>query len=75
MTPTIGRIVHYYACTDEGDADGPYAGIITAVHQPTERDPQRCDLVTFGPHSMYHHCGVPFSETPTPLFWTWPPRV
>jgi len=68
--PSIGRIVHFTG--PDGDP-GPYAGIIVRVHG--DEKATVVDLVTFGPHSMYHNNHVPFSRDPAPGHWTWPPRA
>lgn len=77
MQPTIGRMVHFTGCDEEGGCTGPYAAIVTKVHPATENDVERVDLVTFGPQSIYFQLQVQvaFSAEPTPLFWSWPPRV
>lgn len=76
MKPSLGRIVHYRAPQECGGET--YAAIVVRVHD----DGTTCDLVTFGPHSMYHNNGIAMgaadpSEASGPDFgrWFWPPRV
>lgn len=71
MKPTVGRIVHFYG---DGELDlDPYAGIITRV-RTVDDGWDICDIVTFGPQSMYHQQEVEFSPTPKAGCWSWPPR-
>ncbi len=72
MTPSVGRIVHYYVL------DSPNAAIIVDV--ATDSAKAFVTLVVFGkgywgdePSSFVRD--VPFSETPKINHWTWPPRV
>jgi hypothetical protein len=85
--PSVGRIVHYYR-NDLGDLGAigvnvPIAAIITFVQEKGDLHPMQVDS-----ENRYHvtltgffigaqEClgTTPFSETPKPGHWTWPPRV
>lgn len=71
MTQSVGRIVHYQS---HGTPNGEYlseprAAIIAAVGEGGS-----CSLVVFNPEGLYFS-KVPFSETPLPGHWSWPPRA
>lgn len=70
MTPTVGRIVHFYAGSQNPDGN-PFAAIVTDVK--FSGGLYILDLVTFGQGSIYFHSNV------LPLAagygWTWPPKV
>ncbi len=71
MKPTIGRIVHY-SPKHSPDQDGldTFAALVTSA------DGTLVDLAVFPPGTdMFTISAVPFSETPAPGSWTWPPRV
>lgn len=70
--PSIGRVVHYHSYGTPGGEyqPEPRAAIITAVHQ--DGDVSLCIL---NPTGMFFNQDVPFSTTPQPGHWTWPPRV
>lgn len=73
MRPSVGRIVHYQAYgTPGGEFPSlPRAAIIAAVvDEPTAL----CDVVVFNPTGLFFN-RCPFSETPKPGHWSWPPRV
>jgi len=76
--PSIGRIVHYQS---HGSPDGqhksePRAAVITAVVKDDgEGDGLLVSLCVLNPTGMYFDPQVPFSETPKPGCWRWPPRV
>ena len=68
--PSLGRIVHFappQECAGPESLD-VYAGIITRVHEGDvdAAAPDKVDICTFGPGSVYHQFGIPFSETATP---------
>lgn len=78
MTPTVGRIVHYYASVAEEDE--PHAAMITAVRPDVEAGPGHVDLAIFDHNGLWFHTLVPFrdnvgGEDATGECWTWPPRV
>lgn len=74
MKPTVGRIVHYYSETaDEELNKKPHAALVVHVYanpdayvglQVFARLPKEYDMRT----------SAPFSETPKPGHWSWPPR-
>lgn len=84
--PTVGRIVHYQS---HGSPDGKYtpqprAAVVTAISVtlapgstlPSVGEPTSAvDLCVLNPEGMYFNRGVPFSETPQPGHWNWPPRA
>lgn len=72
--PTIGRIVHYYPQSyGLGIPLGePQPAIITRLH--TAAVAGAVALEVFGFPEKVIHRGVPFSPTPRPGFWSWPPR-
>ncbi len=70
--PSIGRMVHYQSL---GSADGtflpePRAAIVTAVGGDG-----MVSLAVMNPNGLYFNTAVPFSESPEPGHWSWPPRV
>lgn len=68
LEPTVGRIVHYQGFTQTE----PLAAIITAVYEATDR----VSLTVFLPvGAAQPRPSVPFSETPEPGHWNWPPRT
>lgn len=65
--PTVGRIVHYHNEVNPN----PLAAIVTYVFKnPADG---MCGLHVFGTEESDRN-GVPFSETPKPGHWSWPPR-
>jgi hypothetical protein len=83
MKPTVGRIVHYQAYGTPGGEHPslPRAAIITAVHHQPKTDTEEpgplsssVDLCVLNPTGQFFNQGVPFSETPKPGCWSWPPR-
>ena len=73
--PTVGRIVH---CYDFGgwdkESDAPKLGrlrpgIICAVPETGD-----CEVAVIG-LGLGYATPMPFSETPKPGCWTWPPRT
>lgn len=75
QAPTIGRVVIFTARNDERvEDDGTrvttidtYPGTIVKVH-----DDGVVDLVTFGPHSVYHHNGVRYGAHGQAGTWNYP---
>lgn len=74
MTPTVGRIVHYY---DDGyGGPRPMAAMITFV-----RSVDNVDLVVFrnsmpsGYADVLGYINVSLSDEPKHGCWTWPTRV
>lgn len=74
QAPTIGRIIIFTASNTES-VDGhvrtvkidSYPGIIVRAH-----DGGVVDIVTFGPHSMYHNNGIPFDPHGRSGTWMYP---
>jgi len=74
--PSVGRIVHWFPDTADSQYNQvPHAAIITYVDfVETEIDLQIFVPLRFiGYNTMLQK--VPFSETPKPGHWCWPPRV
>lgn len=69
--PTIGRIVHYQSYGTPGGEflPEPRAAIITAVSGET------VSLCILNPTGMFFNENLPYSSTPKPGHWSWPPRV
>jgi hypothetical protein len=66
LKPTIGRIVHF-----TGKNKKTYAAIITdttGVHWEV-------NLTVFNLNLQTYERDIPYSETPKPMHWNWPPRV
>lgn len=86
QTPTVGRIVHYQAYGTPGGehASVPRAAIITNVVTLRSMTPSSpvgdtfeyiVSLCVLNPTGMFFNERVPFSETPKPGHWNWPPRT
>ena len=79
MKPSIGRIVHYQSYGTPGGEylPEPRAAIITQVNCNHEAHDTNglCGLAILNPTGMFFNAAVPYSETPTPGHWNWPPRV
>lgn len=82
--PTVGRIVHYqsHGSPNGQHASLPRAAVITEVHEKPLAEGQTIPEVSFvvglcvlNPTGQYFDRMVPFSPTPMPGFWSWPPRV
>ena len=73
MTPTVGRIVHYQSFGTPGGEylPEPRAAIITTV---TSAGGHKVGLAVLNPSGLFFNDAVPFSETPKPGHWNWPPR-
>lgn len=77
MTPTVGRIVHYYVEDAHkqapGMGQGPYAAIVTRVHSNVI-----VDLMVLQPADVRHAGSVTKLEEAaedSASYWTWPPRI
>lgn len=88
QTPSVGRIVHYQSYgTPNGEyLPEPRAAIITEVKPGTAVVRQEgrnsapefsfesvVSLAVINPTGMLFNENVPFSETPRPGHWNWPP--
>ena len=78
MTPTIGRIVHWYGATSDPDVmDGPHAALITCVVPEGSGWPKGfvnlCVYELDGSKTFGMRAG--FSDSPMPGCWCWPPRA
>jgi hypothetical protein len=71
---TVGRIVHFYPQSYVLGAPlgQPQAAIVTFVHNIAI--PGSVAIEVFGHDEKVRHRGVPFSPTPKPGHWSWPPR-
>lgn len=72
MKATVGRTVHYQAYgTPGGEYKAePRAAIVTEVLPDTGA----VSLCVVTPTGTFFNRGVPYSETPKPGHWNWPPR-
>lgn len=81
MKPTIGRIVHYQSYGTPGGEylPEPRAAIITTTYNETpdlaDPDLLYAGLAVLNPTGMSFNQLVPFSETPKPGHWSWPPHT
>lgn len=80
MDPTVGRIVHYQSYGTPGGEfmPEPRAALITEVNAPGTHESYGLGLVglcVLNPTGQFFNRNVPFSETPKPGCWNWPPRV
>lgn len=71
--PSVGRMVHYV----EGVNLPPLAAIITALDPYSDTDEGRVFLHLFDHASSnpVQLSRIPFSQTPKPYHWSWPPRT
>ncbi len=69
--PTIGRIVHYQSFGTPGAeyTSQPRAAVITQVLAGDS-----VGLCILNPTGQFFNPNVPFSDTPKPGCWNWPPR-
>ena len=72
--PSVGRIVHYQSYGTPGGeyTSKPRAAVITEVYADGVTAVGLCIL---NPTGQFFSPSVPFSETPKPGHWNWPPRV
>lgn len=77
MKPTIGRIVHYQSFGTPGGEHlpEPRAAVITTVHAAPAADvTPSVGLAVLNPTGRFFNVDVPYSPTPKPGDWNWPPR-
>lgn len=72
QVPSISRAVHYqkYGTPGGEHKSTPSAATITEVLD----DQGTCMLFIMNPNGLYFN-KTPYSETPKPGHWNWPPRV
>lgn len=72
MEPTIGRMVHYQSYGTPGGEylPEPRAAVITQTFLDGY-----VSLCVLNPTGLFFNEGVPYSVTPKPGCWNWPPRV
>lgn len=70
--PTVGRTVHYQAY---GTPGGEYPSVPRAAIVTQVLDGDKVGLAIMNPTGMFFNPEIPYSETPKPGFWSWPPRV
>lgn len=78
QVPTVGRSVHYQAYGTPGGEypSVPRAATITqVVPSGVEGGVPTVGLAIFNPTGMFFNPDVPYSETPKPGHWNWPPRA
>lgn len=78
MQPSIGRIVHYqaYGSPNGEHKSEPRAAVITQVlTTETGAITTEVGLAILNPTGMFFNPIVPYSETPKPGHWNWPPRT
>ena len=71
--PSIGRIVHYQRYGSPGGehkAEPSPAIVVKVLNEET----MECQLVVFNPNGQYFN-PTPYSETPKPGHWSWPPKI
>jgi hypothetical protein len=77
--PTVGRIVHYQSFGTPGGEylPKPRAAIVTDVPEANHPDAAagKVGLCILNPTGMFFNPSVPYSETPKPGHWNWPPRI
>jgi hypothetical protein len=76
QTPSIGRIVHYQAYGTPGGEypSAPRAAVVTEVND-TPNPGLLVGLCVLNPTGQFFNRNVPYSETPQPGHWSWPPRT
>lgn len=82
MKPSVGRSVHYFPEGEEFDSDLPLSATITKVSRmygvvAEEEDSYEVNLRVLRADATgsFGALEAPFSSTPKPGHWTWPPRV
>ena len=79
QSPTVGRIVHYQAYGTPGGeyTSVPRAAVVTEVPEQdaTQEGAPRVGLCVLNPTGQFFNRSVPYSETPRPGHWNWPPRT
>lgn len=71
--PSVGRIVHYQSY---GTPGGEYSSLPrAAVITETYGESSCVGLCVLNPTGQFFTQSVPYSETPKPGHWSWPPRV
>lgn len=76
--PTVGRIVHYQSFGTPGGeySSQPRAAVITQVGAFDHGfGGNAVGLCILNPTGQFFNPSVPFSETPKPGHWNWPPRA
>lgn len=76
--PSVGRIVHYQSFGTPGGeyVSAPRAAIVTIVHDAgTKCFVDDVGLCILNPTGQFFNEHVPYSDTPKPGHWNWPPRV
>ena len=70
--PSVGRIVHYqkYGTAGGEHKSEPSPAVITKI---LDEESGRCQLFVMNPNGLYFNT-TPYSETPKPGHWSWPPR-
>ena len=70
--PSVGRIVHYHSYGTPGGEFKPLprAAIVTQVN-----DDGTIGLCAVNPTGLFFHERCPYSDSPKPGHWNWPPRV
>lgn len=79
MIPSVGRIVHYQSFGTPGGEylPEPRAAVITTVKGIIAAGGGwggNVGLAILNPTGLFFNDSVPFSETPKPGHWNWPPR-
>lgn len=71
--PSIGRVVNYqkYGTPGGEHKAEPSPAIIT---QKVLDETGKCMIFVINPNGLYFNL-TPFSETPKPGHWNWPPRI
>lgn len=73
QVPSVGRIVHYQSY---GTPKGEYKPLArAAVVTEVDEDGSTVGLCVLNPTGQFFNQHVPFSPTPEPGYWNWPPRV
>lgn len=82
MTPSVGRIVHFFPRPEPGVAElEPVPALILQVrgqdgrHHGLDEDAYDVLLLVHHPENDVRRRKVPFSMNPAAGCWSWPPRV